>query len=157
DDILLSVGLPAVSVGVIGRTYVNAGQVENKGFEFSLGYKNNDNEFKYGINANLATLDNDVTKLQQYVQNIQDDATHTRTQVGQLISSYYGYVLDSIYQNQSEVDSYLYSNANGAQPGDMKFRDLNNDGQINADDRIFIGCPIPKVTYALAFNASYKN
>ncbi|WP_417354545.1 SusC/RagA family TonB-linked outer membrane protein [Flavobacterium sp.] len=157
DDILLSVGLPAVSVGVIGRTYVNAGQVENKGFEFSLGYKNNDNEFKYGINANLATLDNNVTKLQQYVQNIQDDATHTRTQVGQPISSYYGYVFDGIYQNQSEVDSYLYSNANGAQPGDMKFRDLNNDGQINADDRTFIGNPIPKVTYGLAFNASYKN
>ncbi|MCO6149222.1 TonB-dependent receptor [Flavobacterium sp. NRK1] len=156
DNILLSVALPAVSVGVIGRTYVNAGEVENKGFEFGLNYKNNDNEFKYSVNANLATLTNNVNKLQEYVQNIPDDATHTRTQVGQPISSYYGYVFDGIYQNQAEVNSYLFTNANGAQPGDMKFKDLNNDGQINADDRTFIGNPIPKVTYGFNFRASYK-
>lgn len=157
DDILLTVGLPAVSVGVIGRTYVNAGEVENKGFEFNLGWKDNDNDFKYGINANMATLSNQVNKLQQYVQNIQDDATHTRTEVGQAISSYYGYVFDGIYQNQGEIDDYLYTNANGALPGDMKFKDLNGDGQINADDRTFIGNPIPKITYGINFNASYKN
>ncbi len=157
DDILLTVGLPAVSVGVIGRTYVNAGEVQNKGFEFNLGWKDNSKEFKYGINANMATLDNQVNKLQEYVQNIQNDATHTRTEVGQPISSYYGYIFDGIYQNQGEVDSYLFSNANGAQPGDMKFRDLNGDGEINADDRTFIGNPIPKITYGINFNASYKN
>jgi len=157
DDILLSVGLPAVAVGVIGRTYVNAGQVQNKGFELGLGWKDNDHDFKYGINANVASLDNKVEKLQQYVQNIQDDATHTRTEVGQPISSYYGYVFDGIYQNQNEVNTYLYSNANGTQPGDMKFKDLNGDGQINADDRTFIGNPIPKITYGFNFNASYQN
>lgn len=157
DDILLTVGLPAVSVGVIGRTYVNAGEVENKGFEFNLGWKDNTHEFKYGINANMATLENNVNKLQEYVQNIPNDATHTRTEVGQPISSYYGYIFDGIYQNQTEVDTHLYSNANGALPGDMKFRDLNGDGQINADDRTFIGNPIPKITYGINFNASYKN
>lgn len=157
DDILLSVGLPAVSVGVIERTFVNAGSVENEGFEFALGYRDNDHEFKYGVNANMATLKNNVTQLHEFVQNIPDDATHTRTQVGQPISSYYGYVFDGIYQNEQEIDSYLFSNPNGAQPGDMKFKDLNNDGQINADDRTFIGNPIPKITYGIAFNASYKN
>jgi hypothetical protein len=91
------------------------------------------------------------------VQNIQDDATHTRTQVGQPISAYYGYVFDGIYQNQNEVNTYLFSNANGTVPGDMKFKDLNSDGQINADDRTFIGNPIPKITYGFNFNASYKN
>lgn len=156
DDILLSVGLPAVSVGVIQRTFVNAGEVQNKGFEFNLRYQDNDNEFKYGMNANLSTLTNNVTKLFEFVPNLQDDATHTRTQVGQAISSYYGYVFEGIYQNQAEVNSYLFSNANGAQPGDMKFADLNHDGQINADDRTFIGNPIPKVTYGISFNAAYK-
>lgn len=157
DDILLSVGLPAVSVGVIDRTFVNAGEVENKGFEFALSYQNNDNEFKYGINANLATLDNQVNKLHPFVANLQDDATRTRTEVGQAISSYYGLVFDGIYQNAAEVSSHLYSNENGALPGDMRFKDLNGDGQINADDRAFIGNPIPRVTYGLSFNASYKN
>lgn len=157
EDILLGVTLPAVSVGVIDRTFVNAGEVENKGFELALSFKNNDNEFKYGISGNVATLQNDVTKLFTYLKNIDDSGTHTRTAVGEAINSYYGYVFDGIYQNQNEINSYLYTNTNNTQPGDMKFRDLNNDGQINADDRTFIGNPIPEITYGLNFNASYKN
>ncbi|MEL1242719.1 TonB-dependent receptor [Flavobacterium sp. DGU11] len=157
DDILLTVGLPAVSVGVIGRTYVNAGEVENKGFEFGVKFQNNDHDFKYGVNANLATLTSNVNRLQEFVKNIQDDSTHTRIEAGQPANSYYGYVFDGIYQNAAEVSSALYTNANGTQPGDMKFKDLNNDGQINADDRTFIGNPNPKVVYGFTFNASYKN
>ena len=157
DDILLTVGLPAVSVGVIGRTYVNAGEVTNKGFELGLNFQNNDKEFKYGINANIATLTNRVNKLQEFVKNLTDDYTHTKTEVGQPISSYYGYQFDGIYQNPAEVSSHLFSNTNGTQPGDIKFKDINADGQINADDRTFIGNPIPKVTYGLNFNANYKN
>ncbi|WP_205728688.1 SusC/RagA family TonB-linked outer membrane protein [Flavobacterium sp. GT3P67] len=157
DDILLTVGLPAVSVGVIERTYVNAGEVNNKGLEFGVNFQNNDHEFKYGINANIATLTNKVNKLHEFVKNISDDFTHTKTEVGQAISSYYGYQFDGIYQNTGEVSSHLFSNANATQPGDIKFKDINSDGQINADDRTFIGNPIPKVTYGVNFNASYKN
>lgn len=157
NDILLTVGLPAVSVGVINRTYVNAGEVSNKGFEFGLNFQNNDHEFKYGINGNIATLTNRVNKLQEFVKNITDDYSHTKTEVGQPISSYYGYQFDGIYQNAGEVSSHLFSNPNGTQPGDIKFKDLNADGQINADDRTFIGNPIPKVTYGINFNAEYKN
>jgi TonB-linked SusC/RagA family outer membrane protein len=157
DDILLTVGLPAVSVGVINRTYVNAGEVSNKGFEFGINLQNNDHEFKYGINGNIATLTNRVNKLQEFVKNITDDYTHTKTEVGQPINSYYGYQFDGIYQNATEVSSHLFANANGTQPGDIKFKDINNDGQINADDRTFIGNPIPKITYGLSFNSEYKN
>ncbi|WP_205728757.1 SusC/RagA family TonB-linked outer membrane protein [Flavobacterium ranwuense] len=157
DDILLTVGLPAVSVGVIERTYVNAGEVNNKGLEFGVNFQNNDHEFKYGINANIATLTNKVNKLHEFVKNISDDFTHTKTEVGQAISSYYGYQFDGIYQNTGEVSSHLFSNTNATQPGDIKFKDINSDGQINADDRTFIGNPIPKVTYGVNFNASYKN
>ncbi|MFV8324821.1 SusC/RagA family TonB-linked outer membrane protein [Flavobacterium sp. ZS1P14] len=157
DDILLTVGLPAVSVGVIERTYVNAGEVSNKGFEFGVNLQNHEHAFKYGVNANIATLTNRVNKLHEFVKNISDDATHTKTEVGQPISSYYGYQFDGIYQNAAEVSSTLFANANGTQPGDIKFKDLNGDGQINADDRAFIGNPIPKITYGLAFNGEYKN
>lgn len=156
DDILLTVGLPAVSVGVIDRTYVNAGEVTNKGFEFGLGLKNMDHAFKYNVNANFSTLTNRVNKLQTYVKNIIDDATHTRTEVGQPISSYYGLVFDGIYQNANEINTHLFTNKNGALPGDIRFKDLNGDGQINADDRTFIGNPIPKFTYGFAFSSSYK-
>jgi len=156
-DILLGVTLPAVSVGVIGQTIVNAGVVNNKGFEFGLNYKDNDHAFKYNVNANVATLTNRVNELQTFVKNIFDNETHTITEVGQPISSYYGFVFDGIYQNAAEVSTTLFSNANGTQPGDIKFKDLNKDGQINADDRAVIGNPIPKVTYGFSFSGSYKN
>lgn len=156
-DMLLTVGLPAVSVGVISRTFVNAGEITNKGFEFGINFRNNEKEFKYSINGNIATLKNNVEKLQTFVRNITDDATHTITVVGQPISSYYGYQFDGIYQNASEVSSHLYANENGARPGDIKFQDLNNDGQINADDRTYIGKSIPSITYGFNFNAEYKN
>lgn len=156
NDILLAVGLPAVSVGVIEKTYVNAGEVSNKGFEFGLNYQDNDHAFKYSVNANIATLTNRVDKLQTFVKSIIDNGTHTKTEVGQPISSYYGYVFDGIYQNASEVAKVLFSNANGTQPGDIRFKDLNSDGQINADDRAFIGNPIPKTTYGFSFSAEYK-
>ena len=156
DDILLTVGLPAVSVGVIDRTYVNAGEVSNKGFEFGLNFQNRDHAFKYNVNANIATLTNRVNKLQEFVKNINDDQTHTRTAVGQPINSYFGLLFDGIYQTPAEVTSHLFSNANGALPGDIKFKDLNGDGQINADDRTFIGNPVPKLTYGFAFSSSFK-
>jgi TonB-dependent starch-binding outer membrane protein SusC len=157
DDILLTVGLPAVSVGVIERTYVNAGSVSNKGFEFGVNYQNNDRAFKYSVNANIATLTNRVDKLQTFVKSIIDDGTHTKTEVGQPISSYYGLAFEGIYQNEGEITKQLFTNANGAQPGDIRFKDINNDGQINANDRIFIGNPIPKTTYGFAFSSEYKH
>ena len=156
NDILLSVGLPAVSVGVIQKTFVNAGEVSNKGFEFGLNFQNNDNEFKYSVNANVATLTNRVDKLQTFVKSIIDDGTRTRTEVGQPISSYYGFVFDGIYQNAAEITKHLFLNSNAAQPGDIRFKDLDNDGQINANDRAFIGNPIPKTTYGFSFSSDYK-
>jgi hypothetical protein len=111
---------------------------------------------RFSINANIATLTNRVDKLHEFVKNITDDGTHTKTEVGQAISSYYGLVFDGIYQNAAEVTKTLFSNANGTQPGDIKFKDLNGDGQINADDRTFIGNPIPKLTYGFSFSADYK-
>jgi TonB-dependent starch-binding outer membrane protein SusC len=156
-DIILPVGLPAVSVGVIDRTFINAGQVNNKGLEFGLNYRNDEHAFRYGANANLATLTNKVEKLYTFLPNILDDATRTRTEAGQPISSYYGYVFGGIYQNTSEVSSHLFSNSNGSLPGDIKFKDLNADGQINANDRAFIGNPIPKITYGFAFSSEYRN
>ncbi len=155
-DIILAVGLPAVSVGVIERTFINAGEVSNKGFEFGINYNNNDRAFKYGINANMATLTNKVEKLYTFLPNIIDDITRTRTEAGQPISSYYGLVFDGIYQNTGEITKHLFTNTNAAQPGDIRFKDLDNDGQINANDRAFIGNPIPKLTYGFSFSSEYK-
>lgn len=157
EDILLTLKLPGVSVGeLVQATYINAGAVKNDGFEFAVNFQNSDNEFKYGVTANLATLNNEVTKLNPNVRSLDNTFANTRTVVGQPINAYYGYEFIGIYQNQAEVDSYLFTNPNGRLPGDMKFKDINGDGQIDANDRTFIGNPIPEITYGLVFNASYK-
>jgi TonB-linked SusC/RagA family outer membrane protein len=157
NDILLAVPLPAVSVGVINSTYVNSGEVRNKGFELGLVYQNNDNPFKYSVGANIATLTNNVEKLFTFVPNIIDNTNHTKTQAGQPINAYYGLQFDGIYQNTGEITKTLFSNTNGTQPGDIKFKDINGDGQINDDDRTFIGNPVPRLTYGFNFSSSYHN
>ncbi|WP_264537087.1 SusC/RagA family TonB-linked outer membrane protein [Flavobacterium sp. N1736] len=156
DDILLGVSLPVAAAGITGLTYINAGTVSNKGFEFGANFQNNDRAFKYGISGNVATLTNKVEKLHESVANIDDILSNTRTTVGKPINSYYGYKSDGIYQNTAEVNSNLYTNSNGTQPGDIKFKDVDGDGQITENDRTFIGNPIPKITYGLSFNAEYQ-
>ncbi len=153
-DILLPIGLPSV-VGNVEPTILNAGEVSNKGFEFSLNYRNSENEFKYSINANIATLINNVEKLHPNLPNI--TGAVTRTEVGQPLNAYYGYRMVGIYQNQAEIDSYLSGTLNpSTKPGDIKFNDLNGDGVINSEDREFIGSPIPDLTYGLSFSSTYK-
>lgn len=156
-DILLTVQLPSLAVGEIDRTYVNAGEVSNKGFELGLNFHNDDHAFKYGANLNIATLKNNVDKLYTYVKSIDGGNTHTLTTVGHPISAYYGLAFDGIYQNAAEITETLFTNSNNAQPGDIKYKDINKDGQINASDRTFIGNPIPKFTYGFSFSADYKN
>jgi TonB-linked SusC/RagA family outer membrane protein len=155
SDILLPISLPSI-VGNVQPTILNAGEVRNKGFELSVNYQNSYKEFKYGINANLATLDNEVEKLHPNLPNIVGEVT--RTTVGQPLNAYYGYRMEGIYQNQAEIDEHLSGTPNpSAKPGDIRFKDLNGDGIISADnDREFIGSPIPDLTFGLAFNSSYK-
>lgn len=153
-DILLPIGLPSI-VGNVAPTIVNAGEVSNKGFELSLNYRNYDNEFKYSINGNLATLKNNVEKLHPNVPNLIGNVT--RTEVGHPLNAYYGYKMVGIYQNQSEINSYLSGTLNpNVKPGDIKFDDLNGDGIINSDDRDFIGSPIPDLTYGISLSSEYK-
>jgi len=157
NDILLAVPLPAVSVGVIQSTYINSGAINNKGFELGVRYQDFDHAFKYSVNANMATLKNNVTNLYTFVPNIIDNTNHTKTQAGQPINAYYGYAFDGIYQNAGEITKTLFTNTNGTKPGDIKFKDINGDGQIDDNDRTFIGNPIPRLTYGFSFSSEYKN
>ena len=153
SDILLPISLPSIA-GNVSPTIVNAGEVSNKGFEFAVNFKNTGGPFKYGINANAGTVTNRVEKLHPNLPSIVGDVY--RTEVGHPLSSFYGYVMDGIYQNQAEINSYLFGTLNPPdKPGDIRFRDLNGDGKINDNDRTFIGNPIPKLTYGLNLSAGY--
>lgn len=155
SDILLGIQLPAF-VGDVKPTIVNAGEVSNKGIEIALNYRNKGREFQYSINANMATVTNKVEKLHPNLPSIVGDVF--KTEAGQPLSAFYGYVMNGIYQDQAEINSYLHGTTNPAdKPGDIKFKDLNNDGVINDKDRTFIGNPIPRLSYGLNLAAGYKN
>jgi TonB-linked SusC/RagA family outer membrane protein len=154
SDILLPISLPSI-VGNVSPTIVNAGEVSNKGIEVALDFRNSGKSFKYSINANAATVRNNVEKLHPNLPNIIGDVY--KTEVGHPLSSFYGYVMEGIYQNQAEINTYLHGTLNPAdKPGDIKFKDLNGDGKIDDNDRTFIGNPIPKLSYGLNLSADYR-
>jgi len=154
SDILLPLNLPKL-VGDVQPTIVNAGEVSNKGFELSLGFKNNDHAFKYNVNGNIASVTNNVDKLHPNLPSIYGQVS--KTEVGHPLNSFYGFEMTGIYQNQNEIDTYLTGAPHPEiKPGDIKFKDLNADGIINDNDRTYIGNPNPRFTYGLNLSANYK-
>ncbi|MCH7401115.1 SusC/RagA family TonB-linked outer membrane protein [Belliella kenyensis] len=155
SDILLPISLPQI-VGNVSPTFVNAGQVTNKGLELAINYRNSFNNFKYFINTNLATLKNVVDNLHPNLPYITGPVT--RIQPGQPLNAYYGFVQEGIYQNQEEINQHLSGTTNPPQqPGDIRFRDLDGNGVINDNDRTFIGNPNPRLAYGLTFGGNYKS
>jgi len=154
-DILLPISLPSLG-GDVDPTVVNAGEVRNAGFEFGAGYRGSTSGgFSYALNANLATLTNEVEKLHSNLPYI--SGTVSRTQVGHPLDAYYGFIMEGVYQNMAEISQHLSGTANpSAVPGDIRFKDLNGDGIINDVDRTFIGSPIPDLTYGINLSGAWK-
>ena len=163
DNLILAVPL-APSLGYINNTvYQNVGGMKNNGFEFQLGYTKREGAFKWNASTNMSFVTNQVTKLAEGVTNIErgGDADFgsyniTRTQVGNYVQGFYGWVVEGIFQNAADVTKHAFQKA-GTAPGDLMFKDLNNDGKIDLDDRQYLGSFIPKVTYAFNLGANYKN
>lgn len=165
EDLLVQ---PPVS-GILGSAapgaqppFVNAGTVENRGFEFAIGYQSDRNkDFNYSINYNATFLENEVISVNNGVGFIEAGSfgvgqdPPSRMEAGFPIGYFYGLQTDGIFQNQAEVDAHA-TQVNAA-PGDLRFVDINGDGVIDSDDRTDIGNPIPDVTMGLNININYKN
>ncbi|WP_026309634.1 SusC/RagA family TonB-linked outer membrane protein [Niabella aurantiaca] len=139
--------------------FVNAVSLENKGFEFTIAYRNSIHDFNYNAALNVTTVRNKVLELaygknELYVGN-------TVTRLGQPIGMWYVLQTNGLFQSQDEVANY--KNAEGkviqpdAKPGDIRFVDNNGDGQITNDDKAIVGSPWPKLETGLNLGASYKN
>ena len=132
---------------------VNAGSIRNSGFEAEVTYHHrNEDGFNFDLSANASTIKNEVLALGGNQEPI--SGVGSRTQVGREVGEHYGFVYDGIFQTQEEVEAHALQP--GAAPGDVRFRDLSGDGEINADDRTFLGSALPSVTYGLNFTANYK-
>ena len=163
SGILLDPELPGY-VGNEAPPFQNIGEMHNSGLEFELGYKKRINDFNLSVNANMATIKNEVDYLGPVPYyngpGFQSMGPVTRTQVGQAYNSFYGYQTAGVFQNQEEINAY--TNASGgliqpnAVPGDFRWKDVNGDGTITADDKKFLGSPLPKMTFGFTINMDYK-
>jgi len=149
-DMLLEVPVP-LTMGGVGNPYDNVGAVNNKGWEFSADYNDRAGEFRYGVSFNISHVKNEVTQLVETVKTIDqtyNNNVYTRTEVGQALRSYYGYVVDGIWQNASEIANSGYTiKVGGSKPGDFRYKDLNNDKIIDNKDRTFLGNSFPQYYY----------
>ena len=158
-------GILGASAPGSGSPVVNAGTTRTQGVELMLNYSdaiNEDLSFNLGYN---------VTQLEGEVISINSDVAieggsfgigqlaPSRMEVGQPIGYFYGLQTDGIFQSQAEVDAHpsQLGLGNAAQPGDLRFVDVNGDGEIDANDRTFIGKPLPDYIMGFSLSFDYKN
>lgn len=150
NDLLTFVNLGAESF------YTNAGEILNTGFEFSASWNESVNDdFQYSISGNLTTLKNEVKSV--YEEGFQVADGPSILTAGSPIGSFYGYVVEGVYQSYSDVLSSTPSSLGDYGPGDLKYKDVNGDGKISPDDRTIIGNPTPDIMYGMSASVTYKN
>ena len=146
-------------IGIMGEgsaKWINAGEVENRGFEFNLGYRGNIGDFSFDIAGNISTNRNEVTKLPETIASKGTfGGSGVESVVGHPINSYVGYVFDGIFKSQDEVDNH--AKQEGASVGRMRFKDLDGNGIINEKDQEWIYDPTPDFSYGLNVYLQYKN
>jgi hypothetical protein len=129
--------------------------MRNSGIEVSLNYRKSIGDLFIEIAPNFYTVKNEVLAIAG-AGNPRLDDLGARTEVGGSLGRQYGWVYDGIFQSADEVTNHAFQSG-GTAPGDIRFKDLNNDNIINDDDRTFIGDALPNFYYGLNIAAEYKN
>jgi TonB-linked SusC/RagA family outer membrane protein len=155
DGILLVLPVP----GTLGLQPAaqNAGRVENKGWEFSVGAHNKFGLFNLIANLNFSINDNKVIDLAgtgPYITGSDIDPRFIIAE-GYPINAFWGYKTGGLFQTQEEIDKYPVF-MRPAKPGDVKVLDLTADGKIDANDMTYLGNSFPKYTYGGSFDLTYK-
>ena len=163
-DMLLGIAVPGYvgNAGPVG----NIATMSNKGIELELGYNFSISDLQVDLNGNISFVENEVTDLgpdKEFLtgQTFSPQGLQiTRTSVGLPIGYFYGYMTDGVFQTMEEVNNYTNSSGEpiqpNAQPGDFKFVDYNENGEIDPEDRTFIGDPTPDWTYGFNISAAWK-
>lgn len=157
-DMLVKASIPITSgFEDTTTTYANAGKVRNQGVEMQLHTVNIAGEWNWETDISATYNTNKIIDLNSavpYYINQVNNSYLTMLQKGYPINVFYGYVTDGLFQNQTEVDNHAFQP--GAAPGDIRFRDLNNDGVINEEDRTVIGNPNPTWLFSMNNTVEWK-
>lgn len=151
-DMLTSI--PGIAGTVPGLQ--NVGEIRNRGFELSASWNDKIGEdWRYGLGANLSTIDNKVLSLVNKDYNIISGPS--RVSEGYPIGYFYGYKVEGVYQNEDDIRFSPINSVGSVTPGDLKFADVDGNGKINDNDRTMIGNPTPDFTYGFNVNLGWKN
>lgn len=155
-DIL--VNMPGIAVmGEGSSQWINAGEMENRGFEFNIGYRNQTHfGLKYDITANISSYRNKITALPTTVAaNGTFGGNGVKSVIGHPMGAQVGYVADGIFKSQEEIDNH--ATQEGAGLGRIRWKDLTGDGKITEADQTWIYNPVPDFTYGFNIYLEYKN
>ncbi|WP_316846620.1 TonB-dependent receptor [Pedobacter psychrodurus] len=134
---------------------VNLGKVNNKGFEFKLSYNDRAGDWNYGVSVNGGYAKNKIIFWDET-----PGAPEWQRSTGRVTSSWLVYDYDGVFKDQAEISANTLNYSaltNNLRPGDMKFKDINGDGKINADDKIRLDKNgTPTFTGGVNFNVQYK-
>lgn len=164
-DILLQVPIPP-STGSASNPVRNAGKIRNRGFEFNIGWNDRiGKDWAYSASFNGSFSKNKVVNMGTDSQYITGGTVHggtwtTKTIAGYPIAGFWLIPTDGYFNSEEEIQAYSKDGKliqPSAEPGDVRFKDVNGDGTINDDDRVYSGSPFPDFTYAFNGRISYKN
>ncbi|HEX8429403.1 TonB-dependent receptor [Hymenobacter sp.] len=160
------IGVPiAGSNGSLTNPVFNAGTISNRGFEVALNYTSTKGDFTYTLLGTATAIRSKVDELATGSQQIFggqptfQGAQATVGQAGIPLGAFFLIKTDGIFQSQEEVDAYAIEGRKiqpNAKPGDIRFVDYNNDGQISQADRQLLGDPTPDLSYGFGGNLAWK-
>lgn len=164
DDILVPLEpIGYTGIGSFRSIVYNAANVENKGLEWSVNYRDRVGDFNYRVGVLGTTIKNTVTDIGQDLGadslliggDLGNGQQVSRTSVGQPIGYFFGYDVIGVFQNADEVASQ--ASLFGQTAGDLKYRDIDGDGVITTADRTFIGSSVPDFIYGFNIEIGYKD
>ncbi|MEG1934351.1 MAG: SusC/RagA family TonB-linked outer membrane protein [Rikenellaceae bacterium] len=171
-DVLYKASASVSSIYGLTPSETNTGEVKNTGWEFEIGHRNTVGDFTYGVNGNFSIIKNNVESLG--IGNVDQPnglvGNGSNLFIGLPMQMYYGYKSDGVFLDQNDIDDYfsridqtsMGSNKTTTKPGDIRYQDISGpdgkpDGKVDATyDRVYLGSQIPKYTFGLSLNASFK-
>jgi TonB-linked SusC/RagA family outer membrane protein len=154
EGILLTPQTPMVLGGAVPKA--NLGEMKNQGWELTLNYSLRHNDFSHAFGLNIADSWNEVTKFEGYEQISKTDEIERIVRVGLPLYSYYGYKTDGLFRNDGDLKNSALPVGVSPQPGDVKYKDRNNDGIIDDNDRYVLGHAFPRLTFGFNYVLQWK-
>lgn len=154
SDIIVRLPIPTV-LGGLDAPFENVGEMKNEGVELNVNWQDKvpAADFAYRIGANITYINNEVTKF----RGGQSPDQLNLIREGYSYKTLYGFIFDGIYQTNDEAKQHMHSNGYLPVAGDIKYRDVNGDGKLDYQDKQEIGNTIPKFTYGLNAELSWRN